>query len=117
MLRVQIIVSLVFAAAGVAFPIFIAIRHGVGSLDIYDRTGAVVGQANYLLFGVGAGIFMLAISCICVLLARRSLTVLEVKKANDKGEVSRGKPSAAMHSSTSWKNGRKPLLERTLNAE
>lgn len=87
MLRVQIIVSLVFAAAGVAFPIFIAIRHGVGSLDIYDRTGAVVGQANYLLFGVGAGIFMLAISCICVLLARRSLKVLEVKKANDKGDA------------------------------
>ncbi|MNC62346.1 hypothetical protein D3C75_1123600 [compost metagenome] len=32
-------------------------------------------------------------------------------------KVSRGRPSAAMHWYTSLKNGRRPLLELTLNAE
>ena len=73
MLRWQIVVSWIFVLIGFSVPVHVAVKYGVYTVEIYDRSGAVIGTANYLVLGAGLGLFAIVMGAIGILMARRSL--------------------------------------------
>ena len=73
MLRWQIIVSYFFILLGVFVPVHVVMKYGLSSAEIYSRSGAVVGTANYFILGIAFGLFVIAIGAMGVLMAKRAL--------------------------------------------
>jgi hypothetical protein len=77
LLRWQIFVSWIFILIGFFVPIHVAIKYGASSGEIRDRSGVVIGTANYLLLGIGLGVFAIAMGAIGIAMAKRSLTQIK----------------------------------------
>ena len=73
LLQIQRVISLVFLFGAVVFPVYILYRHGLSVLPVYDRSGNVVGEANYFVVSLGFSAFTLLISWLSYKAAQKAL--------------------------------------------
>lgn len=76
LLRIQIYLGALFVVAGAVFPFYIAGRYGWERAQIFDRFGTPIADASYILLGLGFGLFAIAMGCIGIYMARRSLRAM-----------------------------------------
>ncbi len=86
MLLWQLIASYVFIFIGFLIPICIYNEYGLSNGNLYNQDGAVIGSVNYLLIGLGLGLFAVSISIFSIKMARRSLKELRSKWDGIKGD-------------------------------
>ena len=80
LLLIQKTVSLFFAAFALVFPVYILYRHGLRVLPVYDRLGNVTGHANYFVLSLAMSAFILVISWLSYVAARKALRQIRESK-------------------------------------